>query len=82
MDRGLDSVVTWTYPRRMPTVMKLQGGDKIDTDEDPQALAERFDAARGDGTLVKVDGPQGQVWINPHALTTISHREPYATSFS
>lgn len=56
----------------MATIVKLQTGDSIATDEDPQALADRFDAARDHGTLVKVDSAAGSIWINPHALATIS----------
>lgn len=56
----------------MSTIVRLQSGDSIATDEDPQALADRFDAARDDGTLVKVDSAAGTIWINPHALVTIS----------
>ncbi len=56
----------------MATIVKLQTGDSIATDEDPQALADRFDGARDDGTLVKLDSAAGPIWINPHALTTIS----------
>ncbi|HWI06591.1 MAG TPA: hypothetical protein VNT54_03655 [Solirubrobacteraceae bacterium] len=52
--------------------MKLQNGDKIGTDEDPQSLADRFDASRSDGTLLKVDTDNDAVWINPHALLTIA----------
>ena len=62
----------------MPTIIKLQVGNNITTDEEPQALADRFDSARRDGTLVKVDDGDGDaVWINPHMLATIEHREPY-----
>lgn len=56
----------------MSTIVKLQTGDSIATDEDPQALADRFDAARDDGALVKVDSAAGTIWINPHAVVTIS----------
>jgi len=54
-----------------PTEIKLQDGQSVTSSEDPQALAARFDAARSDGTLVKVDGDKGAVWINPHAVATI-----------
>ena len=62
----------------MPSLVKLQNGDKINTDEEPQALADRFDAARSDGTLVKVDSEDGPVWINPHAVVTITPDHPSA----
>lgn len=56
----------------MPTVVKLQNGDEIRTDEDPQAVVGRFDIARRDGTLLAVDRPdEDPVWINPHVLSTI-----------
>ncbi len=61
----------------MPSFVKLQNGDEIATDEDPQALADRFDAARGDGTLIKIERDDGPIWINPHVLVTITHRETY-----
>ncbi len=56
----------------MATVVKLQNGDTCDTDEGPQTLAERFDSAREDGTLIKVDADNGPVWINPRALACIT----------
>jgi hypothetical protein len=57
----------------MPSTVKLQNGDVFEADVDPQALAETFDAAREDGTLVKVGVVDaGYVWINPHALATIT----------
>lgn len=56
----------------MATILKLQTGDGIATDEDPQALADRFEGACRDGTLVKVDSAAGPIWINPQALATIS----------
>ena len=56
----------------MATIVKLHTGDSIATEEDPQALADRFDAAREDGTLVTVDSAAGPIWINPGALVTIS----------
>ena len=64
----------------MPTIVKLQSGDTINTDEDPQGLADRFDASRRDGTLLKLDTEKQPVWINPHVLATISHREPYRSA--
>ena len=63
------------YDAAMPSTITLTDGETIDTDEEPQALAERFDAARNDGTLVKVDNDNGSVWVNPHALVTIDSRE-------
>lgn len=56
----------------MATIMKLQTGDTIATEEDPQALVDRFDAARDDGTLLKLESAAGPIWINPYALVTIS----------
>lgn len=41
-------------------------------EEDPQALAHRGDAARRDGTPLKVASAAGAIWINPQALVTIS----------
>ncbi len=61
----------------MPSTVKLQNGEKIDTGEEPQALAERFDAARRDGTLIKVDTEDRSVWINPHVLITIVPTRQY-----
>ena len=58
----------------MATTVKLQTGDSIATEEEPQALANRFDGARNEGTLVKLDSAAGPIWINPHALVTISRR--------
>ena len=64
----------------MPSIVKLQNGEEIATDEDAQALAERFDMARRDGTLIRVDRPDDDpVWINPHVLSTI---EPEPESIS
>jgi len=62
----------------MPAEVTLQNGDTFQTDEDPQTLAERFDSAREDGTLIKVDAGNGPVWINPHALACITQREAHA----
>jgi len=63
----------------MTTIIKLQVGKDIPTDEEPQALADQFDSARQNGTLLKVDDDDGDaVWINPHMLVTIMEREPYA----
>ncbi len=59
----------------MPSLVKLHSGDNIHTDEDPQALAQRFDASRRDGTLIKVQGATGSTWINPHALALIQQAE-------
>ncbi len=56
----------------MPSILKLQNGTTIATDEDPQALAQRFDASRRDGTLIRVDTGDDPVWINPHVLATIA----------
>lgn len=56
----------------MPSIVKLQNGDRITTDDDPRALAERFNVSRRDGTLIKVDTVDDAVWINPHVLATIS----------
>ncbi len=56
----------------MPSILKLQNGATIATDEDPQALAQRFDACRRDGTLIKVDTDDDAIWINPHVLATIA----------
>ncbi len=63
----------------MPSIVKLQNGDEITADEDPQALAHRFDASRRDGTLMKVDREDDDpIWINPHVLATIAPpREAY-----
>ena len=60
----------------MTTVMKLHNGDAVETDEDPQKLVDRFDASRRDGTLIKVQAGDESVWVNPHALVAIHHREP------
>ncbi|HEV2060284.1 MAG TPA: hypothetical protein VGR11_13075 [Solirubrobacteraceae bacterium] len=62
------------------TTVKLQNGEKIETDEDPQALADRFDAARRDGTLIKLDTERGMVWINPHVLLTIAPAPQYRSA--
>jgi uncharacterized protein YlzI (FlbEa/FlbD family) len=56
----------------MPSTVTLQNGEKIGTDEDAQALVDRFNASRRDGTLIKVDAGGKQVWINPHVLATIA----------
>jgi hypothetical protein len=56
----------------MPSIVKLRNGDKIGTNEDPQSLADRFDASRSEGTLIKVETDNDPVWINPHALVTIA----------
>jgi hypothetical protein len=64
------------------TTVKLQNGEKIETDEDPQALADRFDSARRDGTLIKVDTERGLIWINPHVLLTISPAPQYRSKSS
>ena len=56
----------------MAAVVKLQNGETIKTEDDPQKLADRFNASRRDGTLIKVDGEEGAVWINPHVLATIA----------
>ncbi len=64
----------------MPTTVNLQNGDTFITDEEPQGLADRFDASRRDGTLLKLDTDKQPVWINPHVLATISHREPYRSA--
>ncbi len=56
----------------MPSIVSLQSGQSITTDEDTQALADRFDASRRDGTLIRVDTDDGSVWINPHMLATIA----------
>jgi hypothetical protein len=66
----------------MPTVIKLHNGDSIDTDEGPQELANRFDASRRDGTLTKVETEGEPVWINPHVLATIQHREAFSRAAS
>ena len=66
----------------MPSIVKLQNGDKIGTDEDPQVLAARFDASRRDGTLVKVDTDDNPVWINPHVLATIAPAREYRSGSS
>ena len=60
----------------MPTVMTLRDGRSIETAEDPRKLAERFDASRRDGTLIKVDADGEPMWVNPHALVSIHHYEP------
>ena len=62
------------------TTVKLQNGDKLETDEDPQALADRFDSARRDGTLIKLDTERGPVWINPHVLLTIVPAREYRSA--
>jgi len=63
----------------MSTIIKLQVGNTITTDEEPQALADRFASSLREGTLIKVDDDDGDaVWINPHMLATIEEREPYA----
>jgi len=63
----------------VPTIIKLQVGNNITTDEEPQALADRFDSARRDGALIKVDDDHGDaVWINPHMLVAMTERELYA----
>lgn len=64
----------------MYSTVKLQTGEKIDTDEEPQALAERFDASRRDGTLIKVDTDDKPVWINPHVLVTIVPTRQYRST--
>ncbi len=60
----------------MPTIAKLQNGDKIKTDEGPQELVGRFDVSRRDGTLIRLDTDGGPVWVNPHMLATISTEAP------
>lgn len=60
----------------MSTYVKLHNGDQFETEEDPQALADRFDSARGDGTLVKIDTSRhGPIWVNPPVLATIRPHE-------
>lgn len=61
----------------MPSIVKLQNGEKIETDEDPQSLAERFNTSRRDGTLIKVDTGASPIWINPHVLATIATPRVY-----
>jgi len=61
----------------MPSIVKLQNGDIIHADDDPQALVVRFDSARRDGTLIMVSDADDTVWINPHALLTIAQHEAY-----
>ena len=57
----------------MSTYVKLQNGDQISTEEDPQALAERLNNSRRDGTLIKIDTTRhGPIWVNPHVLATIA----------
>jgi len=56
----------------MPSTVKLQNGETIETAEHPQALADRFNASRRDGTLIKVQAADGPIWINPHVLATIA----------
>lgn len=58
----------------MPALLKLRDGAQIYTEEDPQDLANRFNASRRDGTLIKVDNGHEGVWINPHALITLTPR--------
>jgi hypothetical protein len=55
------------------STVTLHNGETITTAEDPRALAERFNASRRDGTLIKLvtDG-DSPVWVNPHALATIA----------
>jgi hypothetical protein len=56
----------------MSSIVKLQNGDEIATDDDPRALADRFDMSRRDGTLTKLDRPDDDpIWVNPHVLSTI-----------
>ena len=64
------------------TTVKLRNGEKLETDEDPQALADRFDAARRDGTLIKIDTERGAVWVNPHVLLTIAPAREYRSATS
>ncbi|MDP2711610.1 MAG: hypothetical protein Q8O56_10360 [Solirubrobacteraceae bacterium] len=61
----------------MPSTVKLSNGDKIHVDDEPQALADRVDAARAAGALIKLDGEDGAVWINPQALATIAPHRSY-----
>ena len=56
----------------MPSTVKLQNGERIETAEAPQALVDRFNASRRDGTLIKVDAGDRPIWINPHVLATIA----------
>ncbi|CAN5185011.1 hypothetical protein BH20ACT16_BH20ACT16_12980 [soil metagenome] len=55
----------------MPSTVTLQNGEKIETNEEPQALVVRFNVSRRDGTLIKIEA-DGPVWINPHVLATIA----------
>ena len=59
----------------MPSTVTLQSGEKFGTDEDPQALVDRFNASRRDGTLIKVEAGDRPILINPHVLATIAPRE-------
>jgi len=56
----------------MPSTVTLQNGEKIETNEEPQALVVRFNASRRDGTLIKIEAGDGPVWINPHVRATIA----------
>jgi hypothetical protein len=64
----------------VPSIVKLQSGEKIGTEEDPQVLADRFDAARHDGTLIKIDTEDSAVWVNPQVLATISPARQYRSA--
>lgn len=61
----------------MSSLLKLWNGDQLYAEEEAQALADRFDASRRDGTLTKVDVSYGPVWVNPHVVATIT---PHDTS--